>query len=202
MPPCQGLVVVQFTISVTLIIGTMMVYQQIQFAKDRPLGYSENGLLFVPMKTDEVKKQYQTFRNRLLSTGTVSAVSRSESKVTDMWWSDFRLEWPGKDPDRQVKVYRGAVDYEFGPTVGWTIKEGRDFSRELASDSLAMILNEAAVAYMGLEDPVGKTVKMYGREYSIIGVVENMVSQSLYSPVKKLTTSLMPSIVLNLSTSR
>jgi len=183
--PRKALVVVQFTVSITLIIGTIMVYQQIQFAKNRPLGYSQNGLLFIPMKTNEVKKHYKTFRNRLLATGTVSAVAKSETRVTDMWWSDYGFEWPGKDPDMQDNIYRGAVDYEFGQTVGWTIKEGRDFSREFASDSLAMILNEAAVTYMGLEHPIGVTVRAYGRDYTIIGVVENMLSQSMYEPVQQ-----------------
>ena len=183
--PRKALVIVQFTVSVTLIIGTIIVYQQIQFAKNRPLGYDRNGLLTIPMKTEEVKKHYDVFRNDLLATGTISEVSRSECAVTDMWWSDYGLEWRGKDPGMQDNIYRGAVDYEFGKTVGWKIKQGRDFSRDFSSDSAAMILNEAAVAYMGLEDPIGETVKRYGRDYTIIGVVEDMVSQSLYSPVKQ-----------------
>src|SRR5690606_30703574 len=131
------------------IIGTIIVYQQIQFAKNRPLGYDRNGLLTIPMKTEEVKKHYDVFRNDLLATGTIAEVSRSECAVTDMWWSDYGLEWRGKDPDMQVNVHRGAIDYEFGETVEWKIKEGRDFSRAFASDSAAMILNEAAVDYMG-----------------------------------------------------
>lgn len=183
--PRKALVIVQFTVSVTLIIGTIIVYQQIQFAKNRPLGYDQNGLLTIPMKTEEVKNHYTALRNDLLGTGTIAEVSRSECSVTDMWWSDYGLEWPGKDPDMQTNVHRGAVDFEFGETVEWKIKEGRDFSREFASDSAAMILNDAAVAYMGLDDPVGKPVKLYGRDYTVIGVVEDMVSQSLFGTVKE-----------------
>lgn len=184
--PRKALVILQFTVSVILIIGTIIVYQQIQFAKNRPIGYNRDGLLTIPMKTEEVKKHYEAFRNDLLATGTISEVSRSECMVTDMYWSDGGLEWQGKDPDMQVNVYRGAVDYEFGKTVGWKIKEGRDFSRDFASDSTAMILNEAAVDYMGLENPVGEMVKLYdGRDYTVIGVVEDLVSQSLYDPVKQ-----------------
>ena len=183
--PRKALVIVQFTVSVTLIIGTIIVYQQIQFAKNRPLGYDRNGLLTIPMKTEEVKKHYAVFRNDLLATGTIAEVSRSECAVTDMWWSDYGLEWRGKDPDMQVNVHRGAVDYEFGKTVEWKIKEGRDFSRAFASDSAAMILNEAAVDYMGFENPIGENVKLYGRDYTVIGVIEDMVSQSLFDPVKQ-----------------
>ncbi len=183
--PRKILVVLQFTVSVTLIIGTTIVYQQIQFAKDRPLGYDKNGLLFIPLKTDEAKKDYNALRNELLASGTIAQLSRSECAVTDMWWSDYGLEWQGKDPNMQVNVHRGAVDFEFGETVEWKIKEGRDFSREFASDSAAMILNEAAVDYMNLEDPIGEVVKLYGREYTVIGVVEDMVSQSLFDPVQQ-----------------
>ena len=183
--PRKALVIVQFTISITLIIGTIIVYQQIQYAKNRPLGYNRDGLLTIPIKTEEVKNHYEALRNDLLATGTIVEVSKSETEVNDMWWSDYNLQWPGKDPNMQDNVFRGAIDYEFGKTVGWKIKEGRDFSREFASDSAAMILNEAAVEYMNLENPVGETVKVFGRDYTVIGVVENMVSQSLYSPVQQ-----------------
>jgi ABC-type antimicrobial peptide transport system permease subunit len=81
--------------------------------------------------------------------------------------------------------FRGAVDYDFGKTVGWKIKEGRDFSREFASDSSAIILNEAAVKYMGFKDPIGEIVQAYGRNYRVIGVVEDMLTQSLYEPARQ-----------------
>jgi hypothetical protein len=117
--PRKILVIVQFTVSITLIIGTIIVYQQIQFARNRPLGYNENGLLTIPMKTEEAKKHYDVLWNELMATGTVSAVSKSECSVTDMWYSDSGFEWKGKDPNMQDILYRGAVDYEFGKTVGW-----------------------------------------------------------------------------------
>jgi ABC-type antimicrobial peptide transport system permease subunit len=184
--PRKVLVVAQFTVSVILTVGTTIVYQQIQFARNRPLGYNQNGLITIPMKTKEVKDNYQKLRNDLLETGLISNVSRSECMATDMYWSDYGFDWKGKDPGMQDIVYRGAVDFGFGETVGWRIKEGRDFSIDLASDSTAIILNEAAVAYMGLKDPIGETVKLYdGVDYTIIGVVEDMVSQYIYFPVEQ-----------------
>jgi len=180
--PRRVLVVIQFTVSVTLIIGTVVVYQQIQYAKNRPIGYELNGLVTVPIKTGEVKNNYRGLRNELLSTQLISQVSASETTVTNLWWSDWGFEWKGKDPNQQDNIYRGAVDYEFGKTVGWHIKEGRDFSREFVTDSSAMILNEAAVRYMGLEHPVGETIRAYGTNYTVIGVVKDMVTQSLYAP--------------------
>ncbi len=180
--PRKALVVIQFTISVVLIIGTSVVYQQIQFAKNRPLGYQLNGLITLPIKTQEVKKNYVGLRNELLAGGVIAEVSTSETTITNLWWSDWGFEWRGKDPNTQDNIFRGAIDYEFGKTVGWKIKEGRDFSRSFPSDSSAMILNEAAVKYMGFENPIGETIGAYGKKYTVIGVVEDMVTQSLYDP--------------------
>ncbi|TRX56307.1 FtsX-like permease family protein [Fulvivirga sp. M361] len=183
--PRKMLVIVQFTVSIILIIGTGIVYQQIQFAKNRPIGYDLNGLLTIPIKTPEVKKNYKALRHDLLGSGLISEVSTSETTVTNLWWSDNGFQWKGKDPDMQDHLYRGAVSYEFGRTVGWKIKEGRDFSRDFLSDSSAMILNETAVRYMGLENPVGENIRAYGRNYTVIGVVEDMLTQSLYEPSKQ-----------------
>jgi len=183
--PRKALVVVQFTVSVILIIGTIVVYQQIQYAKNRPIGYDLNGLITVPIKTKDVKRNYTGLRNELLASGKFSEVSASETTITNLWWSDWGFQWRDKDPSLQDNIYRGAVDYEFGKTVGWKIKDGRDFSREFSSDSTAMILNEAAVKYMGLDNPVGENIRAYGRNYTVIGVVEDMVTQSLYESNKQ-----------------
>ena len=183
--PRKALVVVQFTVSVILVIGTIVVYQQIQFAKNRPVGYELNGLIAVPIKTEEVKKNYNNLRNELLASGIISEVSASETTVTNLWWGDWGFEWKGKDPDMQDNIFRGSVDYEFGKTVGWKIKEGRDFSRDFPSDSSAMILNEAAVKYMGFKNPIGENIREYGRNYTVVGVVNDMVNQSLYQSSKQ-----------------
>lgn len=183
--PRKVLVVVQFTVSVILIIGTGVVYQQIEFAKDRPIGYELNGLITVPIKTEEVKTNYTTFRNDLLSGGIISEVSKSETTITNLWWGDWGFEWKGKDPSFQDNLFRGAIDYDFGKTVGWEIKKGRDFSRDFPSDSSAMILNEAAVKYMGFENPIGENIRAYGINYTVIGVVKDMVTQSLYQTNKQ-----------------
>ena len=157
--PRQALVVAQFIVSITLIIGTTVVYKQIQFAKDRPLGYEMNGLVNIPIKTKEVRKNYESFRNELIASSFISQVSASETSVTHIWPSDGGFVWEGKDPALQDHIYRGAISHDFGATVGWKVKEGRDFSKDFLSDSLGMILNEAAVQYMRLKDPVGQIIK-------------------------------------------
>lgn len=179
--PRKVLVVVQFTVCIALVIATIVVYKQIQFAKNRPVGYNLNGLITIPIRTPEVKNNYEAFRNSLLSTSAVASVSKSECSVINMGYSDHGFEWKGKDPNFQDNIYRGAIDHEFGKTVGWKIKEGRDFSNKFLSDSIGAILNEAAVKYMGFKNPIGEKIKSHnGKYYTVIGVVKDMVTQSLY----------------------
>jgi putative ABC transport system permease protein len=181
----KSMVVFQFAVSITLIIITAVVYKQLMFVKDKPRGYDLDGLITIPIRTEEVKKNYIPFRNDLLTNGLAAEVCRSETPVTNMPWGDFNFQWRGKDPLMQDAIHRGAVDFEFGKTVSWQIKEGRDFSRDFESDSSAMILNEAAVRYMGLENPVGETIRQYGRDFTVIGVVHDMVTLSIYEPAKQ-----------------
>ncbi len=159
--PRQVLVVVQFTISITLIIGTTVVYQQIQYAKNRPIGYDKDGLINIPIKTKEVRENFELLKNELKKGNFISEISASETSVVNIWPSDGGYELEGKDPNMEPHIYRGAVSHDFGKTVGWNIIEGRDFSKDIISDSSAMILNQAAVEYMGLEDPIGLSVILH-----------------------------------------
>ncbi|WP_057940117.1 ABC transporter permease [Algoriphagus resistens] len=183
--PRKALVIIQFTVSITLIIGTIIVYQQIQFAKNRPVGYGKEGLVSIPIKTAAVKDQFEAIRNDLIATGMVNEAALSQSSITNTWTTNSGFDWRGKDPGMQDVVITAAISHEFGKVVDWQIVEGRDFSRDFASDSSGFILNQAAVEYMGFEDPIGETIKAFDRSYTVIGVVENMVTQSLYEPVKQ-----------------
>ncbi|HVW95672.1 MAG TPA: ABC transporter permease [Mucilaginibacter sp.] len=184
--PRKILVVLQFTVSIVLIIGTMIVFNQIQFAKNRPIGYNVNGLVVVPLQTDVINPQFEAVKNDLLASGVVSSVSRSETRITDGDVSNGGFEWQGKDPALQENFKSMAVSSDFGKTVGWKIKEGRDFNSAFASDSAGFIINEAAVKYLGFKNPVGQTITWIGNgKFKIIGVVKNMISESAYQPVEQ-----------------
>ncbi|HLL94001.1 MAG TPA: FtsX-like permease family protein, partial [Spirosoma sp.] len=182
--PRKALVVVQFTVSITLIIGTIIVFRQIQHTKDRPIGFSRAGLLSIPMKADEVRKGYKALRNDLLSTRTAVELSQSETQATSAGVTNGGLQWRGKPEGMQDEQVTVAVTHEFGKTVDWKIKEGRDFSRAFTTDSSGFILNEEAVKYMGFKQPIGEQVKAFGRTYTVIGVVKNMVMESPYNPIR------------------
>jgi putative ABC transport system permease protein len=185
--PRKALVVMQFTVSITLIIGTMVVFKQILYAQSRPLGYNYNGLISVPIKTNEIRDHYDAFRNELLAAGTLNGVAASESPVTQTWTTNSGFDWSDKDPDVTEEFVTVCVTREFGDVVGWRIKDGRDFSSNMVSDTAGFIINEAAAQYMGLEHPVGEVMKWAGNgEWKILGVVRNLVTQSPYSPVKQM----------------
>lgn len=189
--PRKVLVVVQFTVSVTLIIGTCMVYRQVQHASNRPVGYTREGLITVDMNTPDFYGHYDAIRNDLLRTGVVADMAQSNSAPTEVYSNNI-VEWKGKDPATVVSPGTIAVSHDFGNTVGWKIIEGRDFSRSFPTDTFAFILNEAAVKMTGYKDPIGQTIRWLNQEHMIIGVVKDMVMESPYEPARPTIFHLNP----------
>jgi ABC-type antimicrobial peptide transport system permease subunit len=183
--PRKVLVVVQFTVSVALVIGTIIVYQQIQFSKNRPTGYNRDGLIMILMTTPEFYRKFDVLRSELKNAGAIEEMSESSSPITDVWANSGGFNWPGKDPALQTDFATIRITHEYGKTVNWRIKEGRDMSREFATDSVGIILNEAAVKFMGVKNPVGMEITWDEEKLHIIGVVEDMITQSPYEPVKQ-----------------
>ena len=181
--PRKILVVLQFTISTTLIIGTIVVYQQIGFAQNRPIGYNKDGLIMVGTSR-EIHEHFDAVRDELITAGAITEICQSGSPTTSVWNTNGGFDWEGKDPDQAVDFPNNAVSYDYGKTIGWKIKEGRDFSREFISDTATFILNESAVAFIGLKDPIGKTIRWNDQPFTVIGVVEDVLVQSPYAPVR------------------
>lgn len=178
------LVVVQFTISIVLIVGTIVVEKQIRHTKNRPTGYDKDQLIMIAKNTEDYEGKYNLIRDELLKNGIVEEMAESSSPLTEVWSSTGGFEWEGKDPDFVTNFVTVSVTHDYGNTVGWNIVQGRDFSRDFASDSTAYVLNQAAIKYMSLEDPIGKTVRWWDGEHEIIGVVENILTESPFESVK------------------
>lgn len=181
--PRKVLVVTQFTVSVMLIIGTIIVYQQIQHAKNRPIGYTRDGLIAMGMQK-EIGEHFQVIRNELKNSGAVEEMTGCQSPLTGVWNSNGGFDWEGKDPNLAVDFPNNGVSYEFGKTANWKIKDGRDFSRDFATDSLAFIINESAVKFLGFQDPVGKILKWDKKPFTIIGIVNDIMQESPFYPVR------------------
>jgi len=191
--PRKALVVLQFTISVTLIIGTSIVYRQIQFAKDRPVGYTRAGLVTLPGMNGAIHNHWSAVKNELLRTGAISGITESGSSMTQIGNSTSGFSWPGKDPGFSIDFQFDQISFDYGNTVGWEIKAGRNFSPDFPRDSSGFIINEAAAKVMGLKDPVGTNVMWWDKPGRIVGIVKDMVINSPYDqPLPTLFTLLGP----------
>lgn len=187
--PRKILVVSQFTFSIALIISTAIVFQQIQYAKDRPLGYNPNNLISLDA-TSDLAKNYDVLKQDLLNTGLVEAVTKSSSPMTGIYnlWNDF--SWPGKDPNRSVLMAGIMTEFDYEKTAGLTLKQGRAFSRSFPTDSSTVLLNETAVRVMGFKNPLGKIIKVGNvSPRTVIGVVKDVVMDDPFRPV-------LPAVIL------
>jgi putative ABC transport system permease protein len=186
--PRKVLVVMQFTVSVTLIICTIIIYKQVQVAKDRPVGYTRDGLIMIEKKSSDFDGKYNILRSELKNTGVVEEMSESFGKVTEIASGNGGFQWRGKDPNMQDQFGTLPVTFEYGKTVGWQFVSGRDFSSAFVTDSSGMVINESAAKYMGLKNPVDEDISWKFQDqpvkhYKILGVVKDMVMESPYEPM-------------------
>jgi putative ABC transport system permease protein len=184
--PRKILVVVQFTVSVILIVGTVLVFQQIRHARNRPIGYDRSGLINLPMNDPNFIGKHDVIRNELLNTGVVADVAYSSNPLTQIWNHAGGFTWTGRDLEKDNSFGVINVSKDFGATIGWEIISGRDF-KDMASDSAALIINETAARYMHLKNPLDEIIGYEGRpeKWKIIGVVKDIVMESPYQPVKQ-----------------
>ena len=188
--PRKILVVLQFTVSITLIIGTVVVYKQILYAKNRPIGYNRQGLVTMLSTTRDMHQHFDAALDELVKNRSVISLAESAAPPTEVFSANVGFNWKGKDPGLQSEFATIGIYHEYGKTVGWEFIAGRDFTKSLSSDSAGFVVNEAAVKFMGLgsrdlNDAVGETVTWDGRRFQIIGVIRDMIMESPYDPVKK-----------------
>lgn len=187
--PRKVLVVTQFTVSVALIIGTVIVYQQIQYTKNRPVGYNRDGLVMIMKQSEDFNGKLDVLRSELKKENVIEEIAESSNPITAVWSNSGGFDWEGKDPNLDTDFATFWVSHDYGKTVGFEIKEGRDFSRDFGSDTASILINEASIKFMNIKDPIGKIVR-WGRGdnpsvFTIVGVVKDMVMSSPYSPVKQ-----------------
>ena len=179
--PRQALVILQFTVSIALVIGTIVVYRQIRFAQDRPVGYSRNGLVSINLAGD-MQAKYDVLYSELKTSDAITNMAESSSPLTSIWSTSIDVDWPGKSPDSREEFSTISVSSGYGKTVGWHFSSGRDFNAGMAGDSSALVVNESAARAMGLRDSLNTMIKYEGKDYRIIGVASDMVMESPFNP--------------------
>ncbi len=182
--PRKVLVVVQFAVSVVLIIGTIVVFRQIQFARNRPVGYSRDGLITIETLTPAIYAHFSAFRDDLIKTGAVVEAAESSTPVTQSNNEQSNFDWHGRDASGNTQTFATVgISKEYGKTIGWQFIDGGDYQTgPEGADAMAFVLNESAAKLMGFKEPIGATVHWKGYNFHIIGVIKDMLMQSPFDP--------------------
>lgn len=189
--PRQVTVTLQFGFSILLIIGTIVVYQQINYLRNREIGYDRENLMMVWSSSD-IEKNFKPLKEELLHSGIAVSVCKSSTPITAINSSSPLQGWPGMLPDQKVEVNNIATEYDYTKTMGVRIMEGRDFSEEFKSDTAAILLNQTAVNILHLKDPIGSRIEMWGQSWNVIGVMEDVIMFSVSRNVEPLVMTMDP----------
>jgi len=182
--PRKILVVLQFTFAIILIICTIIIKQQIDFARDRSTGYNKDNLIYQFM-TGDIPKHYSQIKNELLASGVARSVTKTNSPLTERWSNGWGQDYEGKDPNDQTSFDRYLADEGLGATAGLQFVQGRDFDlSKYPTDSTGLIINESALKVMKFKDPIGKKVGDLGVDWHIVGVIKDFILTSPYEPTR------------------
>ena len=181
----EGLVVIQFTISMVLMIGTFVVYRQMNFIHEKNLGFDRENLIYVPME-GALLERYGVLKQELLHMPGVHGVSRMDYQPSSIGSGTTQVDWTGKDPSANIQFAQVSVGYDMDSVLKMKLKEGRYFSPALASDSSGYVINEEAARRIGYKDPVGQPLSLWGKPGKILGVMKDFHFQSLREPVRPL----------------
>lgn len=187
----KGLVVFQFTVSVTLIVSVIVIYQQMNFIQSKNLGFNRDNIIRIS-RDGALKEKLKTFLTEVKKVPGVLYSSYSNVELIGNNNFSGITDWDGKTSEAAQVVNVLETNYDFIETFGIEMEQGRAFSREFADDSLKVILNEAAVKSMGLADPIGKTITFWGLKRQIVGITKDFQYQSLHHKVEPFIFKLLP----------
>lgn len=189
--PRQVMVTLQFGFSILLIIGTIVIYKQIQYLKGRELGYDRENLMMI-WSTSDIEKNFASLKQELVNTGAAVSVCKSNSPITNIFASSPVDSWPGMLPGQRVEVTNIATEYDYTKTMGIQMLQGRDFSENFKSDTSAIILNKTAIETLNLTEPIGQTIQMWGSQWNIIGVMDDVLMGSGSTQIAPLVMTMDP----------
>lgn len=180
----QVLVVVQFVFATCLILSSILIYKQITYIKNRPVGYSQNGLIEIDLEEGMVKS-FDSFRNDIIASGAAVDATEGSGSIASANSSSWGINWPGQLPgEDKIPIDQIVTSFHFISTYKLELVKGRDYIPGRMADSLSLIMNESAVKLMRLKEPLGQIVKWQGRNCTVVGIVKDFVWGSPYEPVK------------------
>jgi putative ABC transport system permease protein len=184
------LVIVQFSISIVLIIGSMVVGQQLRFIQNKKLGWNREDVIAMPIN-NELSQGYQAIKHELETNPNILSVTAASTIPTNIGNTN-PIRWEGMEGDEPKSIKFVVTDHDYVKTFGMNVLQGRDFSRQYETDTTGFLVNEEAVRFMKLEDPVGKQVQFMGVEGKIIGVVEDFHFMHMSQPIIPLIITIHP----------
>lgn len=190
----QVLVITQFTFAVGLIVCSIIIFNQVNYIKNLPMGYDNKQIIQVDIEgATENDGQAELVKQRILDEGAATSVCITSNNVSRESSSTWGVEWSGMKEDQKLTVFQQvACSDDFVKTFGMQLTAGRDFEKSHKSDSTAVILNEAAVKTMGFQDPIGQTIKWQGENRTVIGVIKNFTLGSPYEQQNPLIVGYRP----------
>ncbi len=189
--PRQALVTLQFGFSILLIIAAVVVYKQIDHLRQRDVGYDRDNLLLI-WTTSDIEKNYRPLKTELLASGMVESMTKSNSPITAIFSTNTLDSWPGKQPGQRIEFTTIATEYDYTKTMGIKMLQGRDFSPERRRDTAAMIINQATVDVLNLQNPIGVVLKMWEQDWEVIGVTENILMGSASRTIEPMIMVMSP----------
>jgi ABC-type antimicrobial peptide transport system permease subunit len=189
----KGLVIFQFIISLVLIVSVFIVYRQIEFAQTKPIGYAKENVVYFDMEGKIFENKKNFFDELRRVPGVVQAGGINQSLIReDGGSSTYGIEWPGKVENKNIDFIIRTVDENLVRTLGMQMKEGKPFSDSIGSNDSYLLLNETAAKIMGLKEPVGTKVKLWGKEKTILGVMKDFHTASVHQPISPLVFKCTP----------
>ncbi len=179
----KGLIVFQFALSILLIIATIVVTRQTEFIQNKHLGYNRENVLYLPLEGALVDN-YLTFKKEASQMPGIKLVDRSSQTPHQMGLSGQFVQWEGMDASSHVNFTPSSVGYDYVKLMGMKIVEGRDFSQAFPTDTSSFLVSALAVRQMGLKDPVGSMITVFGKTGPIVGVVNDFHTQSLHQAIR------------------
>ena len=189
----KGLVVFQFVLSIILIVGTLVVHQQLDFIRSKDLGLDRENVVFFEFE-GEVEDSFDAFKAEAMRKGGIVSMATTDQNPLSIGRGTIGVQWEGKDPDDNTNFANMSVGLGFPETVGMRLKDGRFFDETFGLDSVAFVVNEKAAAAMGMEDPVGQTITFWGTDGPIIGLAEDFHMSSLYEPIRPVIVRYRPQV--------
>ncbi|WKN41058.1 ABC transporter permease [Tunicatimonas pelagia] len=187
----KGLVVFQFAVSILLVIGTIIVYEQVNYILNKDLGLEKENVIYT-YREGALLDQYETYKQQLMQQPGISAVTSSSQSPLSVGRSTGNVEWEGKQQDDDMEFMIVNAEYDFVSTMGMRLKDGRYFSPDFSTDTTNYVINEAAARAMGLVNPVGEGLTVWDESGKIIGIVEDFHAASLHEQIDPLIMRLTP----------